>query len=212
MIAHQKWARCAKADGKSFYLNAIKIFPTCCLCCLCAKKSLFLISNLIFGFLLWFLRGIERKLLCKAVVSEICGTSLGKIQMPVWFNPFGAVALNHSSCCWHPAHRNLEADDISLSAYLQVRTQTALNCSAKRLPLLWIYLGNEQGLLLWELWQKACCAFSPWNKLSSRSCCVFQNAIQQEPSQRPRLFRSTDQGTKSIHTLLVIGTHLPIAK
>lgn len=123
-------------------------------------------------FLLWFLRGIERKLLCKAVVSEICGTSLGKIQMPVWFNPFRAVALNHSSCCWHPAHRNLEADDISLSAYLQVRTQTALNCSAKHLPLLWIYLGNEQGLLLWELWQKACCAFFPWNKLSSRSCCI----------------------------------------
>lgn len=126
----------------------------------------------------WLFRSIKRKFLCKTVVSEICVTSLGKIQMTLWFNPFGAVALNHCSCCWRTSPQKpgswwykficVSTGENSGSLELQWEAfASALNT-----------FGDEQGLPLWALCRKSYCAFPPEiNRPQGRA--ILQNTQQE---------------------------------
>lgn len=133
-----------------------------------------------FWLMSWLLRSSKRKFLCKTVVSEICVTSLGKIQMTLWFNPFGAVALNHCCCCWHPSPQKpgsrwykficISTGENSGSLELQWEVfASALNT-----------FGDEQGLLLWALRKESDCAF-PLEINCPQGHASIQN-IQQELS------------------------------
>lgn len=176
---------------------------------LCSMLGVFVSHfQLNFWFLPWLLGSIGRKFLCKTVVSEICVTSLGKIQMTVWFNPFGAVALNHCSCCWHtspqkPGSRWYKFICVSTgenSDSLELQSEVF----ASVLNIFGEWAGSASPSALWE--DLLC--FSHWNKLSSRSCCLSENhtvgtfsLIPSDPGHSLIYSGNVDQGAKSIHKL-----------
>lgn len=159
----------------------------------------------------WLLRSIKRKFLCKTVVSEICVTSLGKIQMTLCFIPFGAVALNHCSCCWHTSPQKPGSRWYKFICVSTGENSGSLELQWEAFASVLNTFGEWAGSAsLSTLWEVLLC-FSPWNKLSSRSCYLSEYTVGTFPSVPSDTghyliySRNTGRGAKNIHKL-------PIAK
>lgn len=125
-----------------------------------------------FWLVSWLLRSVKRKFLCTTVVSEICATSLGKIQMTLWFNPRGAVALNHRGCCWHTSPQKPGSRWYKFICVSTGENSGSLELQRAAFASVLNTFGEGAGSAPPRAPVLLC--FSPWDKLSSRSCCLSE--------------------------------------
>lgn len=129
----------------------------------------------------------------------------------LWFNPFGAAALNHCSCCWHSSPQKPGSWWYKFICISTGENSGSLELQWEVFASVLNIFGEWAGVApLSTLWEVLLC-FSSWNKLSSRSCYLSEYTVGTFPfffphwhRPQPYLFKKCTSGSQIFINYLVL--------